>query len=216
MSYNEKTQLCLAVELMGKHSNVILYNYDTNVIIGCAHNISSEKSRERELYGLLPYVYPPKQKKKNLLRVTFDSFKENLDMDNLAQSISSKYHYLTMFLVQDMIETINHFSIETLYNKLTEFLSKKEYNSFISNDYSKFYLFEKENCKKLDTINSMIDDYFSHHQEKIIISNLKSKDSIYETSFVNLLNCFLVILYCFSKDFPTLPHPVFIIVTCSR
>ena len=30
---SEKIYLCLAIELMGKHSNVVLYNYDTNVIL---------------------------------------------------------------------------------------------------------------------------------------------------------------------------------------
>ena len=58
---SEKIYLCLAIELMGKHSNVVLYNYDTNIIIGCAHNVGAEKSREREMAGGLPYVYPPKQ-----------------------------------------------------------------------------------------------------------------------------------------------------------
>ena len=43
---------------MGKYSNVILYNYDTNMILGCAHNVGAEKSREREMAGGLPYVYP--------------------------------------------------------------------------------------------------------------------------------------------------------------
>ena len=52
--------LCLAVELMGKHSNVILYDRDTSVIIGCAHNVGAEKSRYRELKGGLKYIYPPK------------------------------------------------------------------------------------------------------------------------------------------------------------
>lgn len=55
---SEKIYLCLAVELMGKYSNVILYNYDTNIILGCAHNVGAEKSREREMAGGLPYVYP--------------------------------------------------------------------------------------------------------------------------------------------------------------
>lgn len=184
---NEKSQLCLAIELMGKHSNVILYNYDTNVIIGCAHNVSSEKSRERELYGMLPYVYPPKQKKKSLLRATFDSFKENLDLNNISQSISSKYYYLTMSFVQDLICTIPHFSIENLYEKLTEFLSKKEYNAYLSNDYSKYYLLEINNCNKVENINSMIDNYFSFHQEKTIISNLKSKITKHISTQLNKL-----------------------------
>ena len=55
---SEKIYLCLAVELMGKYSNVILYNYDTSIILGCAHNVGAEKSREREMAGGLPYVYP--------------------------------------------------------------------------------------------------------------------------------------------------------------
>lgn len=61
----EKIYLCLAIELMGKHSNDILYNYDTNVIIGCAHNVGSDKSRERELIGGLPYTYPPRSTNRN-------------------------------------------------------------------------------------------------------------------------------------------------------
>lgn len=56
---SEKMYLCLAVELMGKHSNIILYNCDTSIIIGCAHNVGSEKSREREVLGGIPYIYPP-------------------------------------------------------------------------------------------------------------------------------------------------------------
>lgn len=63
-TYNEigeKIYLCLAIELMGKHSNVILYNYDTNMIIGCAHNVGAEKSSVRETIGGLPYAYPPKK-----------------------------------------------------------------------------------------------------------------------------------------------------------
>ncbi len=67
-TYNEigdKIYLCLAIELMGKYSNVILYNYDTNIILGCAHNVGAEKSSVREVYGTIPYTYPPKQSVNN-------------------------------------------------------------------------------------------------------------------------------------------------------
>lgn len=57
---SEKIYLCLAIELMGKHSNVVLYSYDTNIIIGCMHNVGAEKSSVREIIGGLPYAYPPK------------------------------------------------------------------------------------------------------------------------------------------------------------
>ncbi len=61
-TYDELSQLrslCLCIELMGKHSNVILYDRETSVIIGCAHNVGVEKSKYRELQGGLKYIYPP-------------------------------------------------------------------------------------------------------------------------------------------------------------
>lgn len=63
-TYNEirdKIYLCLALELMGKYSNVILYNTDTDIILGAAHNVGEDKSTVREVYGTIPYTYPPKQ-----------------------------------------------------------------------------------------------------------------------------------------------------------
>ena len=57
----DKIYLCLAIELMGKYSNIILYNTDTNIILGCAHNVGSDKSQVREVYGTIPYTYPPAQ-----------------------------------------------------------------------------------------------------------------------------------------------------------
>ena len=58
--FSQKRSLCLCVELMGKHSNVILYDRESKIIIGCAHNVGPEKSRYRELLGGLIYIYPPK------------------------------------------------------------------------------------------------------------------------------------------------------------
>ena len=56
---SQERSLCLCVELMGKHSNIILYDRKTSIIIGCAHNVGAEKSRYRELQGGLKYIYPP-------------------------------------------------------------------------------------------------------------------------------------------------------------
>ena len=57
--FSQKRSLCLCIELMGKHSNVILYDRKTKIIIGCAHNVGPEKSRYRELQGGMNYIYPP-------------------------------------------------------------------------------------------------------------------------------------------------------------
>ena len=80
---SEKIYLCLAIELMGKHSNVILYNYDTNIILGCAHNVGSEKSREREMAGGLPYVYPSGRPKNWYANENSFAYRQNSDSNTL-------------------------------------------------------------------------------------------------------------------------------------
>lgn len=99
---SEKIYLCLAIELMGKHSNVILYNYDTNVIIGCMHNVGAEKSEVREIIGSLPYTYPPKLNHKNFsgfsqflkenvsVNDTIDNYFADLQEKEKIKSIKSK------------------------------------------------------------------------------------------------------------------------------
>ena len=83
--FDENINLTLAIEMMGKYSNVILYNSDTKIILGCAHNVGSEKSREREVAGTLPYVYPPEQKyKKDILRYNGEINYETLNQDFLG------------------------------------------------------------------------------------------------------------------------------------
>ena len=92
---SEKIYLCLAIELMGKYSNVILYNYDTNIILGCAHNVGAEKSRERERAGGLPYVYPSGRPNswycadKNILPSEIDSYYAQIISDNKIKRVKS-------------------------------------------------------------------------------------------------------------------------------
>ena len=87
--FDENVNLTLAIEMMGKYSNVILYNSDTKIILGCAHNVGAEKSREREVMGTLPYVYPPSQEyKKDILRYTGELDYNRLNQDFLGISKS--------------------------------------------------------------------------------------------------------------------------------
>ena len=172
---NEKSVLCLAIELMGKYSNVILYNYDTNVIIGCAHNVSSEKSKDRELSGLLPYTYPKKQRKISILKTHYEDFKNNISSENYADEISQKYYYFTKCIVNQIIDNINDFSIINLYNALLDFISLNAVEPCIKDDFL-YYSVKKYNGYTLSgSINEMIDNYFSYHQMNYLIESIRSK-----------------------------------------
>lgn len=163
--------LCLSVELMGKHSNVILYNYDTNIILGCMHNIGAEKSRMREMAGGLPYVYPPKSKRDNLLETPKEvvEARMNIDKDRLAESFSSNYQYISKALMNEIIKS------GEIEKNLKIALNFEKINPSININYSEFSVFSfiKNERNYKPTINEMLDDYFSFYMEKTVISGIK-------------------------------------------
>ena len=172
---NEKTILCLAIELMDKYSNVILYNYDTNVIVGCAHNVSAEKSRERELAGLLPYVYPPKQRKKDILKVSFDTFLEDTKGEDFKQNISKKYGYITQILIKQVIRKLNTDNPINIFEFLKNLMMFSNYTPSINQDSSEFSIIKFPDWISFKSINEMIDNYFAQNQIKLKLENLRLK-----------------------------------------
>ena len=112
----DKRFLTLAIELMGKHSNIILYDRDTKIIIGCAHNVGSEKSRYRELQGGYKYIYPPTCEKglSNELKKQFSGLNEEkinyyLNTDSFRPAILDERYTLFSELLPNSkrTETIN-------------------------------------------------------------------------------------------------------------
>lgn len=184
---SEKIYICLAIELMGKHSNVVLYNYDTNVIIGCAHNIGAEKSREREMAGTLPYVYPPKQNKKDILSINFDEFFQEIKTSpgDLYKALSERFFDLSQPFARQICEYSGIFvskayvksDLEKLFVNLKHYLALNNIYPVISPDRNEFSLYKEliKNGIPQDDINSMIDNYFSNHQQFEKIKSIKSK-----------------------------------------
>lgn len=160
-TYNElgdKIYLCLAVELMGKYSNIVLYNYDTNLIIGCCHNVGAEKSRHREMAGLLPYVYPEKQKKLDILNYNGEIANLNDTFLGFSRAMEQQLEGKTLSEIQ------NYVKLEGI-------------NPAISEDFEEYTLYKEliENSIAKSSVNSMIDDYFAHHQSRILNQSLKQK-----------------------------------------
>lgn len=156
---SEKIYLCLAVELMGKHSNVVLYNYDTNVILGCAHNVGAEKSREREMAGTLPYVYPPKQNKSDILN-------SNGEVD--YASLNKDFYWFSKSFSQQCKNVP--------LDKLKDYVSLKNLSPVISADYSEFALFNEllKGGIKQNSVNEMLDNYYAFYIEKDKYNALKT------------------------------------------
>lgn len=66
-NFNElgnKVRFILALELMGKQSNMILVDDVQGIMLGAAHLVTADMSRYREVASGLPYVPPPKPAEK--------------------------------------------------------------------------------------------------------------------------------------------------------
>ena len=192
-AYNEvgeQIYLCLAFEFMGKHSNVILYNYDTNLIIGCAHNVGAEKSREREIFGGLPYIYPPKQlkfeKKWNSL---VESKPEGISVNDFIDD------YYSTHIANDKFRVLksNYRSIiSQKLKKVSKSLKQMEYKLQSDSDSDKYRLWGDlimANLYQLKDFTSIVSvyDYENEKQIELKLDETKSlKDNA--TQFYKLYN----------------------------
>lgn len=125
----EKIYLCLAIELMGKHSNVVLYNFDTNVIIGCAHNVGEDKSKVRELFGGEPYAYPPVCVKKQFVGLSSllkNDVSINLQIDNYFADLQEKQILKNMKSRLSLITKNNLKKIKNSIEKVEKQTNTKE------------------------------------------------------------------------------------------
>ncbi|MGB9678950.1 MAG: Rqc2 family fibronectin-binding protein [Thermoanaerobacteraceae bacterium] len=68
----------LIVEIMGRHSNIILIDSSTKIIIDSIKRIYNDMSKIREILPGRKYVYPPLQNKINLKTLSKDNFIETL------------------------------------------------------------------------------------------------------------------------------------------
>ena len=69
----------LIIEIMGKHSNIILVDAESGQIIDAIKHVHPDMSRERQILPKLEYSYPPNQGKLSFYKVSKDSF----DLNNI-------------------------------------------------------------------------------------------------------------------------------------
>jgi len=190
----DKRNLKLIIEIMGKHSNIILVTYDSK-ILDSIKRISRSVS-VREIYPGKEYTLPPSQNKKTIFNITFDdlfeAISENAD-HTLKESIYKSFTGFSPYLASLIVNSLNF--DESLKFKNLDF-NKKEYfvksllNIFkdIQNDnfspfaytddndtYLDFSAFKlKEKGQPFDSISELIEKYFISKQ---LSSSLKQKST---------------------------------------
>ncbi len=140
-------RLTLAIEFMGKYSNIILYNKNSRVIIGSIHNVSSEKSSIREVFGGAKYIYPPLKNKLDILKTSYSTFFE-IAKEKDIKKISDNFYYFSNGILENVYKKIND------TKKVFDFLQNLE-----NLDNKEFII---SYWDKKNTLTEAIDSYFSN------------------------------------------------------
>jgi len=152
-------RVCLAIEFMGKYSNIILYNSQNKAIIGTAHNVSQDKSSVRELYGGIKYTYPPLRQKLDILNISYATFFEIIK-DRDIKKTADNFYYLNQTLLKKVFLEIQE--EEKIYSFLQSLVSLKN-PKYIADFWGG------------DNINNAIDSYFSNVIFDELMKNKKNK-----------------------------------------
>lgn len=196
------TKKRLIIEIMGRHSNIILVNHDNNKIIDSINKVSIDKSRFRQILPGLEYSLPPGQEKINPLDLKEDVFYKKFH-DNPPNILISKFFYTNYMGLspmiseeialradidsKNMISTLNENEKTRLYNEFSKIIldiDNNEYHPMLvtkhNGGYSAFYTLDLKQFNNEDKVYnesmSEVLDIFYTKNDKINRINQKSND----------------------------------------
>ena len=116
----DEIELVLSVELMGRHSNVILYNQKDNHIIDLLKRINPDENRARILLPKAKYELPPLKPGINGLTLSETEFKQ-LSNENDAKSLAKQMDGLDK---DDRSELLGYLEDEYSYSSFKTFFNQ--------------------------------------------------------------------------------------------
>lgn len=178
----------LIIEIMGKHSNIILVDKKTLNIVDSVKRVSEGMSRVRQILPGLIYDHPPIGNKVNPRNTSYEEFINLINNEHKNTSISKflYYNYLglspliskeicfnTHLEMDRTIVSLNKYDIETLYESFSSLMNRVNQGLFTpmyitSEDLSDIRAFHsleinqfgRENKVFLESISNLLDNYY--------------------------------------------------------
>lgn len=169
----------LIIELMGKHSNIILVN-EKDIIIDSLRHLDSSNNSLRDILPAHPYNLPSTSKL-DLLNITnFNEFYTTTkNLENLDTGISNTFNGISKLFMQNILEELNiqnnvtQENLEKIYNYLSEILkniTNMNEKIYIENYNSDYTITLKQPISAENTslpyINFFIDDFYNTKETK--------------------------------------------------
>lgn len=167
----------LIVEIMGRHSNIVLVDEEKGTIIDSIKHVSHAINRYRAILPGQKYIWPPKQEKRNPFTVNQADIVDLIDFqaDRIDQQIVNHFAGISPLLAKEIVYRANPGNEQTLPKTMLETI--KQIRTFqISptlirgdkKDY--FYVFPLKHVsgkqKTFSTLSELLDHYYAEKAER--------------------------------------------------
>ncbi|QWU46476.1 MULTISPECIES: NFACT family protein [Bacillus] len=168
----------LVIEIMGRHSNIILVDTKTNVILDSLKHVSLAVNRHRTVYAGAEYVAPPAQHKVNpLLIETEDDFIKPLDFlsGNMDKQLVGAFMGISPLFAKEVVKKAgmaNEKALSEAFFNLQKPLLTHQYvpAMITANGKEFFYLFPlshlQGNEKTFSSVSELLDRFFFGKAER--------------------------------------------------
>lgn len=151
--FGESSKNTLVIEIMGKHSNIILIDNDSKKILDSIKKVSISMSRVRQILPGLEYQYPPEGEKISPLDLSEDNFNNFLSLEKPNTKVFKFFYFnylgLSPIISREICFRAN-VDIDIPLDKLNPLQIDNLYSSFYSmvddiknNKYSPQYILDE-------------------------------------------------------------------------
>lgn len=125
----------IIVEIMGKHSNIILVDPETNLILDSVHHVTLAISQYRQVLPGRSYLSPPQQGKLHPLEVGQEQFVTSIDWNGgkLDKQIVDKFSGISPLLAKEIVHRAGLLTRETLWAAFQSLMEPFKRNEYVPN-----------------------------------------------------------------------------------
>ncbi|MGZ9782757.1 Rqc2 family fibronectin-binding protein [Bacillus cereus group sp. BfR-BA-01315] len=168
----------LVIEIMGRHSNIILVDAKTNIILDSLKHVSLAVNRHRTVYAGAEYVAPPAQHKINPLQIeTQDEFIRPLDFlaGNMDKQLIGAFMGISPLFAKEVVKKavmVNEHALSEAFFTLQKPMQAHQYEPTMitANGKEFFYLFPlthlKGDNKTFLSVSELLDRFFFGKAER--------------------------------------------------
>ena len=176
---NDKLRKKLIIELMGKHSNIILLN-ENNKIIDSIRHLDISSGSLRDILPAREYILPNNDTKMDFYNTSKEDFM-NIVKNDITKSITNNYTGFSNSFISSILENLNisndSFSqndLSVLYDTIRSILRNIETNNVkLVNHNTNDYVLTTSNTEPLQ-VNFFLDDFYSKKEEKDNINTYRN------------------------------------------